>query len=340
LGKFFAFGPVILTRVFGLLLKGPLIAMTELMFRQQRILSLLSGKLQIKRAITKNKGIKGYCYKGKTGLKKGEVKVKKYNLVAQGRTADIFEWEENRVLKLYKDGFARKTAEKEFNVVRELAKKELPVPEVFELITYQKRWGVIFEKVSGPTMLEQIASNPGDIIGEARRLAELHKNFQIKVDIQLLQFKALVKKSISRVKEINGKTREKLWETLDQLTEGDKLCHGDFHPENVIIGRDKVIVIDWLTAAVGNPLADVARTSIILKLGAIPHHKSEEEIRVMKKLRDNFYKEYLKHYLKITGEDQNLIEKWEIPLAAARLEERLPLKEKRALLSFVEKCLV
>ena len=269
-------------------------------------------------------------------VKKGEFRMIRYKKLAQGRTADIYYWEENKVLKLFIGVFPRKTAQKEFSIVRELAKKRLPVPEVYELINHEGRWGIIFERVNGVTMLEKISSSPEKVMGEARKLAELHKSFQIKVDVSLPGFKSFIKESISRVKEINEKNRDYLLEKLNQLPEGDKLCHGDFHPDNVIIGREKAMVIDWVTAAVGDPLADVARTSIIFKFGALPEQKSEPEIRAVNLLRKKFYNEYITHYIKITGSDCNLIKQWELPLAAARLEERIPPQEKKALLDFVE----
>ncbi len=262
--------------------------------------------------------------------------MKKYNIIARGRTAEIYDWDEKRILKLYKKFFSQKTAQREFNIVRELAQKGLPVPAVDEIISFRGRWGIILERVTGPTMLEKLFSQPGEITREAVRLAEFHKAFQIEVDVPLPGFKSLIKESVFRVKEIKKKTREKLLEALEELPDGSKLCHGDFHPDNIIMGKDKVIVIDWLTAARGHPLADVARTSIIFKFGSVPEHRSESEIRGVKELRDRFYAQYLEQYLRITGEDQNLMEKWEIPLAAARLEESLPSEEKKALLDVLE----
>jgi aminoglycoside phosphotransferase (APT) family kinase protein len=43
------------------------------------------------------------------------------------------------------------------------------------------------------------------------------------------------------------------------------LCHGDLHPGNVLVDRDGPVVIDWFDAAVGSPVADVARTSLLIR---------------------------------------------------------------------------
>ncbi|MFC2013409.1 phosphotransferase family protein [Chloroflexota bacterium] len=55
----------------------------------------------------------------------------------------------------------------------------------------------------------------------------------------------------SRVKEV-------VLEALEQLPDGSAVCHGDFHPRNIIISSRGPVIIDWANATQGNPLADVA----------------------------------------------------------------------------------
>jgi aminoglycoside phosphotransferase (APT) family kinase protein len=52
---------------------------------------------------------------------------------------------------------------------------------------------------------------------------------------------------------------------LDALPDGDRLCHGDYHPGNVLVAADRVAVIDWPNAALGVPEADRARTMLLLR---------------------------------------------------------------------------
>jgi len=51
---------------------------------------------------------------------------------------------------------------------------------------------------------------------------------------------------------------------LDGLPDGDRLCHGDYHPGNVLLA-DRTAVIDWAGAARGVPEADHARTLLLLR---------------------------------------------------------------------------
>jgi aminoglycoside phosphotransferase (APT) family kinase protein len=59
--------------------------------------------------------------------------------------------------------------------------------------------------------------------------------------------------------------REHAVRVLDALPDGDRLCHGDYHPGNVLVAADRVGVIDWANAACGVPEADHARTVLLLR---------------------------------------------------------------------------
>lgn len=90
-----------------------------------------------------------------------------------------------------------------------------------------------------------------------------------------------------------------------------------------------------MTATLGNPLADVARTSVIFKFGDIPEDKSYITKKLVNFFRGKFYKEYIRRYIEISDNHIEEIEKWELPVAAARLMEYLPKREKEKLVSFI-----
>src|SRR5215472_10876517 len=48
----------------------------------------------------------------------------------------------------------------------------------------------------------------------------------------------------------------------------NRLCHGDFHPINVLGEISRPVVIDWPDACGGDPAADVCRSYLLLRLHA------------------------------------------------------------------------
>lgn len=65
---------------------------------------------------------------------------------------------------------------------------------------------------------------------------------------------------------IDDEMKNQLFAMLEQLDAGaTQLCHGDFHPLNVLFDGKEHWVIDWVCATSGNPLADVCRSYILLQ---------------------------------------------------------------------------
>jgi len=128
--------------------------------------------------------------------------------------------------------------------------------------------------------------------------------------------------------------KEALLELLEQLCDGSALCHSDFHPGNIIISAQGPVIIDWLTAKRGNPLADVARTSLILQVG-VPAGVGAVLRRLML-LGASFVKSiYLKRYAQVGLFSPEAMNKWLPLMASARLAEAIP-EEKKTLLKIIE----
>lgn len=123
--------------------------------------------------------------------------MQKGNLIGQGRTAEVFEYGENRILKLFRTGIPKMAIENEFRVSLELCKKNLPVPEVDNFVEVGDRLGIVYERVNGPTMMEHLSSKPWKIVKVAQKLAELHKDIQIQVNAEIPPLKSRIRKSIA-----------------------------------------------------------------------------------------------------------------------------------------------
>ena len=61
-----------------------------------------------------------------------------------------------------------------------------------------------------------------------------------------------------------------VFEVLDSLPDGDRLCHGDFHPGNILRTDGEPVIIDWPNVTAGDPTADYVRTDLMMRMGSIP----------------------------------------------------------------------
>ncbi|MWV44532.1 phosphotransferase [Paenibacillus sp. HJL G12] len=261
---------------------------------------------------------------------------KNEEVIAAGRTAELFACEHQRVLKLFRDGIPRELAEKEFKISEAMYQSGISVPQPFEMREKEGRLGIVYEKAEGMTMLAAISQNPGIVEAEARRMAKLHAEIH-KGNVEgLTRQKALLASQIAEAPFLTEDEKNKIVAGLDLLEEGFVICHGDYHPDNIIVGS-KVWVIDWMTATSGNPAADVARTLLMLRTGTLPEELPPQVQELFARIREQLTSVYLQEYMNITGISYDNIKCWMVPVAAARLVEWIPEKEKEKLLDLIRK---
>jgi len=115
---------------------------------------------------------------------------------------------------------------------------------------------------------------------------------------------------------------------LEDLPDGAQLCHGDFHPGNLLSAGDGYAVIDWTLGARGHPAADVARTRLLIAQAGIPAD-APRAVRWLARLgRRILLAAYLRGYSRERSLDVTLVKSWGPVLATLRLADDIP--EERA----------
>ncbi|NDI33283.1 phosphotransferase family protein [Chengkuizengella sediminis] len=252
-------------------------------------------------------------------------------MIGQGRTADIYEYGENQVLKLFKNNIGEQSIIDEYNQSKIVQESGLDVPSVSEMVDINDRKGIVYEKIDGKTMFQTLSSQPMKMKSMARQMAQLQYSIHQTSSHELPDQKEILERFIQGADLIDDRQKEKIIHYLHQLPNGNVICHGDYHPDNVMITPTNVKIIDWNNASRGHHLADVTRTFLLLKYGTIPAHLSLQLKFFDEVGKKQFYRQYLKTYLSLSGDSINDIHKWEVPIAAARLAEGIPDEEKQML---------
>jgi aminoglycoside phosphotransferase (APT) family kinase protein len=68
----------------------------------------------------------------------------------------------------------------------------------------------------------------------------------------LEQMKAKLKQQINAADRLELLEKNKLIHQLEEVSGGDKLCHGDFHLFNLIVKNNRVTIIDRMDASIGD----------------------------------------------------------------------------------------
>jgi aminoglycoside phosphotransferase (APT) family kinase protein len=248
-------------------------------------------------------------------------------IIGEGSTAITYAFGENKALKVYKNDSA--DIHYEFQVNRYLTKSGISVPEAYEIVTINGKKGIVFDRAEGNSLTSEILKSPSAALQSLKMMATLQASIHEKPAESLKVHKCSLKLQI-QASCLSETEKTAILDHLSDLPSDKQLCHGDFHPDNVLICAGTPIIIDWADAASGHPTADLARTILILRFGGLK--KDRTFLGLIRKWMCWFYiREYKKHR-SFSVEECRM---WELPLAAARLSESIPLHEKEKLLVII-----
>jgi thiamine kinase-like enzyme len=258
--------------------------------------------------------------------------------IGAGRTATIFRYGQDQVIKLFKSTFPQQAINEEFEIGRSLNSSGLSIPTTYEIVEVDQAKGILLDFIDGRSMLQNLASQPWLVLRYAKKMANVH--FKIhRADFKgnkcIKPLSQSIADKISRASLLTSEEKTAILSYLSSLPDGSSLCHGDFHPDNIIMAKERLVTVDWITARIGNLTADVARTWLLLTIGTLPEDKSKIEVLLAKHLRNWFCRTYLKEYRRLSNLSLEELETWKLPVAAARLIENVSDQENQTLLNFI-----
>ncbi len=186
-------------------------------------------------------------------------------LIGKGRTADLYQFGGDRVVKLLARETPSQWAELEAEFTRAVGSVGLPVPRVDDVVRLEDRWGIVFEYIDASSMLTRMIERPGDVVRLVEELVALQRSIHaVRLPDGLPSRLERMRAKIDGAVGFGVEQRNRGVDLLDRLPHGGAVLHGDLHPGNILLSVAGPVVIDWFDAAVGHPAADVERTALLL----------------------------------------------------------------------------
>lgn len=262
-----------------------------------------------------------------------------FERLGSGRAAEVFAWDDATVVKLsrWPDGTASMETESAALSAARAAGVRVPAPR--GLVTHDGRPGLLLERLAGDDLLGIAERQPWRVWELGRLTGRLHAALAATpAPAQLRNLKDAIRDDLQASAAIPERARARVLAVFEALPEGDRLCHGDFHPGNIILTADGPVIIDFPNATRGDASADFARSQVLLEAGAPPPDTGlwgRILVRIGRKL---MLWAYRSGYRSAATIDDATVDRWRVIAIAHRLTERVP-EERVQLLRMLSRAL-
>ncbi|MFU1885638.1 aminoglycoside phosphotransferase family protein [Bacillus wiedmannii] len=229
------------------------------------------------------------------------------NPIAKGNTAEIYLYD-TKVVKLFNEYLPDTESMNEAKKQKYAYSCGLSVPNVFEVTRIKNRQAIIMEYVKGNSMGDLLLNN----LNEAEHYINICVNEQKKIHAirvntdEIESMRERLERQIKSIHKLDEKQKGSILNKLHSIKFEPRLCHGDFHPFNLILNEKNVNIIDWVDACSGDIRADVFRTYLL-------YAQSYIELAEM----------YLRIYCSTTDLTRDEIFQWAPIMIAARFSEKV-----------------
>ena len=186
--------------------------------------------------------------------------------IGEGAFSEVYAWAPGQVIKLFKPGVSRWMPRHEVRMIRAVRAAAVPVPEVFGEVTLDGRFGVVMQRLDGPTLWQ--LSRTGAVTFEqagaivAALATSLHKT---PPPPEVLSMREHMEREL---RHDGGKVPKHIatdiLALIDRLPPGDGLCHCDLSPGNVIMTAEGAKLVDWTFAMRAPAPLDLGFLHVIL----------------------------------------------------------------------------
>lgn len=252
--------------------------------------------------------------------------------LAEGREAEVFVRADGNVVKVMRSADQEPRVRREAAALQALADRVHLAPGFVETTEVAGRPALVSERVSGDDLLARLSKKPWLVLKVAGTLGGAHAAMHDHVAPDTLpDLHDELARRIQSAKALPEQHATAALDRLRALPQGNRLCHGDYHPQNVLGTLKDPVIIDWGDASRGAPAADVARTLLLLHMGELPPDTSGPMRALTAVGRGMLARRYLAVYRSTAVEKPARLDDWLFVRAAARFNEEIEVEYPRLL---------
>lgn len=255
--------------------------------------------------------------------------LKNLTCLAQGGEADVYDIGDGKILRVMRKT-AGKALEQQTQLMSVLEKQGICTPRVYAYTQVDGRPAQIMQKISGITMLQQMKRHPLGISKEIKNAARLHAQLLcIEPGGALHSIEDTMRYFTAKPPLVTQELRNFTLKIFDELPHEAALCHGDFHPGNILIQDGTDYIIDWTGAYRGHFVSDIAHSYLLMR--HVPEIPGQSRVQksVTRLAGAHIAQSYLKNMSKIEPFDWAQFSKWTVVMSFLRVYYGMPSERKK-----------
>lgn len=175
-------------------------------------------------------------------------------VVGKGNTAIIYQYSTSQVLKVFASDYPKDAIQREMNNSCIFNRCFNKSPICYGLKTKENKTGICYEYIKGKTLSEIYLQNHDEMM-VMNIIVSLQKAFLNCSAYGALDYRVW----------LNDVSEGAYTKEIMALPQSNNLCHGDFHPGNILIDENnEAYIIDFMNVCRGPKQYDIARTYYLL----------------------------------------------------------------------------
>lgn len=240
------------------------------------------------------------------------------NVIAVRKNKTIYR-DGDLCMKVFAKGYSKADVLNEALNQARIEETGLNLPKIREVTMIDGKWAIVTDFIEGKTLQTLMQENPEKLEEYLNLFVDLQILVQSKTCPLLTKLKDKMNRKISQT-DLSATIRYDLHTRLESMPKHNKVCHGDFCPENIIIAKDGTpYILDWSHATQGNASEDVARSYLLFCLHGL----------------NDVAKRYLQLFCDKSDTAIQYVQSW-MPIVAASQSVKQNEEEREFLMSWID----
>ena len=201
-----------------------------------------------------------------------EINIDNAVLLGAGANGWVYHLDDERIVKVYNSiSNPPEKIRREQESARRAFVHGVPSAIPFELVKVGEELGMIYELVDAKTLGSVVHNFPEKLREYALRMStllkKLHSTEMEKDTMPDARMTLRLWADIAAKSDFYSKDdMQRVFDLIDSIPVRNTFIHGDFHPGNIMVQNDELILIDMGDASVGHPVIDLLGTYQLMSL--------------------------------------------------------------------------